>query len=268
MSETERDTGWQGFYRRWPRLKPPLKPDADVCTAIRNLIAGHDEHALLLGVTPELAGLARVTVAVDWNRNMIRYIWPGDTDTRKAILGNWLHLPCAAGSISAAIGDGSLDCLDYPAGYHRIFAELARAMRPGARLAIRFYLTPEDCEDAAAVRANTLSGRNKGFHALKWRLANAIAVDRRDPNVPVREILRLFDRLFPDREALARATGWTLEEIAEIDAYAPLPAVFSFPTSRQVLDVVPDGFVNARFVAAGHYELATRCPILALERTP
>jgi hypothetical protein len=164
------------------------------------------------------------------------------------------------------IGDGSLDCLNYPSGYTRIFSELARAMRPGARLAVRLYLTPEACEDVETVRVNTLSGRNKGFHALKWRLANAIAAERRDPNVPVREILRLFDRLFPDRTALSRVTGWPPDDIAEIDAYAPLPAVFSFPTARQVLETVPDAFADARFVAAGHYELAERCPILALER--
>jgi hypothetical protein len=97
MSETEPDPGWRGFYRRWPRLKPPLRADADVCAAIASLIAGHDERALLLGVTPELAGLARFTVAVDWNGKMIEHIWPGDDATRRAVLANWLYLPCTDG---------------------------------------------------------------------------------------------------------------------------------------------------------------------------
>lgn len=197
---------------------------------------------------------------------MIAHIWPGDTERRNAVLGNWLHLPCAGASMSAAIGDGSFNCLEYPSGYRRVFSELSRTMRRGGRLAVRVYLTPDDCERSETVGANTLAGRNKGFHALKWRLANAIAAETADPNVPVRAIWRLFNRLFPDRAALPGATGWTVEDIAEIDAYAPLPAIFSFPTARQVLDVVPVDFSNVRFVASGGYELADRCPILAAER--
>ena len=164
MSETEADAAWRGFHRRWPKLKPPLRADADVCAAIRALIAGRDEATLLLGVTPELADLGASTIAVDWNAKLIAFIWPGNTAERRAILGNWLHLPCADNSISAVIGDGSMNCLHYPAGYDRVFAELARAMRPRARLAVRFYLTPENCDGVARVRDDTLSGRNKGFH--------------------------------------------------------------------------------------------------------
>ena len=57
------------------------------------LLPDGDEPVLLLGVTPELAVIPRRTVAVDWSERMIAVAWPGDCDSRHAVLGDWRALP-------------------------------------------------------------------------------------------------------------------------------------------------------------------------------
>ena len=74
-----------------------------------------------------------------------------------------------------------------------------------------------------------------------------------------------FIRWFPDRAALARATGWARDDIDTIDVYDGSAEVYSFPTRRELLAIVPDGFAAARFIEAGRYPLAERCPLLILE---
>jgi len=256
---------WSDFHRRWLRLKPPLRPNEEVRAAIRAALAGSLEHALLLGVTPELSDIALNTTAVDRSAMMIALAWPGNTPMRKAVNGNWLNLPCRDRLFSAVLGDGSLNCLDYPQGYRRLYEQLGRVLLPEAKLAIRCYVTPDSCETLAVVREQTMAGRRRGFHALKWRLAMAIAAERSDPNVPVWLIRDVFNREFPDRARLVQATNWSEEEISEIDDYRDAVEIFSFPTRQQLLAVVPDAFAKPRFAASGTYELADHCPLLVME---
>jgi hypothetical protein len=255
---------WEAFHQRWASLAPPLRPDAEVCAAIRRFIDECAARVLVLGVTPELADLGRETFAMDWSANSLARIWPGNTKSRRAVQCDWRRLPVAAASITAAIGDGSFNCLDYPAGYERLFQQLACAVRPGGRIAVRTYLTPARSEGLAAVRTAAMLGRIGTVHALKWRLAMAICVEAGNPNVPVQTILEVFNREFPDRRALARATGWCAKAIALLDTYARSPDVFSFPTPAQILASVPEG-LTGRLLAVGSYELAERCPVLAIE---
>ncbi len=263
-----RDTPWQDFHRRWQRLTPPLRPHADVCAAFAGLIADHRTQALLLGVTPEISRLAARTVAVDCSHNALARIWPGNAPGRHAIHGNWLSLPLASGSCSAVIGDGSLNCLTYPSGYIRVFDHLARVLRPGGRAVLRVYLTPERGEPLSATRRRVMAGGVTSIHALKWRVANAVCAERGQANIAVRSIFEAFERTFPNRAAVRRATGWTDEDIAQVDAYEHMPDVFSFPTLPQLLAVVPAGFAERRIVATQGYELAGRCPLLVMDARP
>ena len=104
-----------------------------------------------------------------------------------------------------------------------------------------------------------LKGERCGFHAFKWRLAMA-AMDG-SANISARAVWEAFERLFPDRDGLSRATGWSLETIAEIDDYAVSPLSKSFPTRTQLLESFP----GARLVESGDYELAERCPLLVAD---
>lgn len=260
-----REALWESYYRRWQAITPPLRPHAEVCSAVGGLIADHAERVLLLGVTPELCALARQTVAVDLSGTSLVHVWPGDGTARRGIRADWLHLPCAAGGFSAAVGDGSLSCLEYPSGYRRVLSELARAVRTGGRIVLRLFSTPAVGESVSQVRDAAMAGRVGTIHALKWRLAHAICAERGEPNIDVRSILRAFNRECYDRAALGRATGWSTDDIGQIDAYDQMPDVYSFPTLGQVLAVIPARLASARLRPAGTYELAERCPLLVLE---
>jgi hypothetical protein len=258
-------TLWGSYYRRWPTLSPPLRPNADVRSAMDRAIAGHDELTLLLGVTPELAGCGARTLAADSSATSIAHVWPGNTPSRSALRADWGTLPCGDGMFSAAIGDGSLNCLGYPLGYRCVLGELARVIRGGGKVALRVFLTPDENETLDEVKRSAMAGSVGTIDALKWRIAHALCARRGTPEVAVRSIWMAFDRLFPDRAALARAAGWRLAD-TQIDHYAARQDVFSFPTPAQLLASVPSSFKNPRLVASGTYELAERCPILVMDR--
>lgn len=252
------------FYGRWVCHGPPLRPPSAVPLAMRELIARHDAHVLLLGVTPELADIATRTCAVDRSRQMVSGVWPGDTGTRRAVRGNWLNLPCGDGVFSAAIGDGSFNCLEFPHGYIGLFAELARALRPGAPVIARVYLAPAGADSLTRVRSQALAGAISSIHVLKWRIAHAVCAERRSPNVPVQAIRDAFNSCFRDRTALRRATGWSVDAIASIDAYAGLSDVYSFPTLCDLRRALAP-LKRWRLVPAGSYELAEHCPLLVAD---
>ena len=256
---------WDGFYRRWQRLVPPLRPDAGVCARMRALIAPADGTVLVLGATPELTTVAASTVAIDWSPSSLAVIWPGHAPGRRAVRADWLQLPCADGVFIAALGDGSLNCLEYPAGYERLFRTLVRAVRPGGRIVLRVFVSPEPCESMAQTRVAATAGSIRTVGALKWRMAHLVAGEQRDPNVPAPSIVDAFNRCFPDRAALRRATGWSDDDLAEIDALAHVPGGFSFPSARQLADSLPAGLDRASLRESGIYELAERCPLLVVD---
>ncbi len=232
--------------------------------ALRESTAAHAGRVLLLGVTPELADIGETTVAVDMSEEMIAAAWPGDTDTRRAICGNWLEMPLRQREFSAVIGDGSFAFVPLSA-YGRLVDQLRGVLLPGARFAVRVYETPEPCETVVELRDEVMQGTGMGFHAFKWRLAMAIVAETGLASIPVALIHSVFELEFDDREALAAASGWTLEEIAEIDQYQRQETVFSFPTRAEIAAELASRLSNPRFVASGSYELAERCPILVAE---
>lgn len=256
---------WAAFHRHWNRLKPPQRPHPDVAVALGRLIAEYGDRVLLLGVTPELAPLGRQLVAVDRNQAMIEHVWPGDSDTRQAIKGDWLALPFPPASFSAVIGDGSFNCLVYPDGYRRALAEVVRVIRAHGRIVIRVYMAPDEPETIPALGVQVMSGRAQSFHAFKWRFAQALVAQTGDANVKVEAIGEAFDREFPDRCALARASGWSMDDIATIDFYRGSAEVYSFPTLAQIRAALPAGFGLARPVPSGSYELAERCPLMVMD---
>jgi SAM-dependent methyltransferase len=197
---------------------------------------------------------------------MIGALWPRNSGGKIAIQADWLHLPLREGSCDACIGDGSLNFFDCPSRYGVFFDQVQRVLRPGGRFALRVFVRPDAGESCAAVCAQAMQAGIGSFHAFKWRLAMAIAAEAGDSNVRVAEIRIVFTKLLPDREKLAAASGWSLEQIATIDAYKDAVASYSFPTLSELRGSVPAGFkeIDLKY---GSYELAERCPMLVLERT-
>lgn len=236
-------------------MQPPLRPHAsDVATL--DALTRHAAPRLLLGVTPDLAGLAGPLVALDWSAAMIARIWPGPGAGRTVIQGDWRAMPFAAESFGSALGDGVLNMLRWPDETDRVIGELGRVVRAGGPLALRVFCAPDERETLAELRGAVMAG-GVPFHAFKWRLAQAVMDGN---NVALRAVWAAFQTLFPDRDVLSAATGWSRATIAEIDDYRCSPLAKCFPTRRDLRTAFPD----ARLVESVGYPLAERCPVLVL----
>jgi SAM-dependent methyltransferase len=254
------------YYRAWSRLTPPWRPHLEVIEAVKQQIGDQAGRTLLLGVTPELANILDDLVALDRNYSMVVHVWPGNTSARRAAVGDWRNGNFAPNSFSACVGDGSLCGLRSPDEVERVLTEISLALRSGGKFVCRVFAPPAEHETISAVAEAALSGVIGNFHGFKMRFAMALAAQRPEHRVGVSDILGEFDKRFGDRDELVRVTGWNREEIDTIDFYKGSTIVFNFPTRQRLLSVVSAIFPNARFVAAGTYELANCCPLLVAER--
>lgn len=254
---------WQTFAARWNRLGSPLRPCAEDVANFRSALGDAPGHCLLLGVTPELADLAGQLTALDNSADMIRALW--SSTRRKALLGDWLAMPFENGSLDNVVGDGCPVLLSWPLQYEQLFAEVVRILRPEGKLLLRAFVGAETAESAEQVCAEALAGRMKSFHAFKWRLSMAIAGTAPDFTFCIAETLATFDRLLPDRQQLAAATGWRMQDIETIDFYRNSAARYSYPPLSALRRTLPLELREAD-VVYGSYELAERCPLLVLER--
>jgi SAM-dependent methyltransferase len=254
--------------RQWSRIGPPLRPapeDVEICeVAVRDWShgAGRPPRALLLGVTPELAAMrwpdGTSLLAVDRSEAMIGAVFPASRGS--AVLGEWLALPCADTSIDWIVGDGCASTSRYPTDYVRLAAELRRVLAPDGELVLRLFAAPDEPEPVDAIARDLAMRRIESFHALKWRIA--MAIQPPDRNVQVVDIWRTFEQMAPDREALARSTGWSADTIATIDAYCESDVCYSFPTLGEVRRTLTEFIEVACHVPS--YELGDRCPTLVL----
>jgi SAM-dependent methyltransferase len=254
------------FQHRWPTLQAPLRPPASVAAQIAEALTPCADPVLLLGVTPELAAIDRHIIALDWNPAMIALAWPGDSATRVARLGDWKAMPLADASVGAAMGDGAITMLGWPHEVAQLLGELARVVRSGGRVALRCFATPEDHPDVAAICAEAMSGA-RSFHAFKLRFNMAVARESDDRTVTSETLYNRFIERFPDRTALASASGWTLDAIAEIDAYHGSSYIHCYPSRTELADLLtahwPGSFA---FAETSGYPIADHCPLLLLDR--
>lgn len=247
-------------------MGPPLRPNAEVVAGIRECLAQRRRSVLILGVTPEFADLADDVLAVDSSADMIRAIWPGDTDSRRAIEGNWQALPCEAASRQSAVCDGGLTLLPFPDGYEAVFGQLARVLEPGGRAVIRAFCVPEPCESLDDLKNAAWNGELQTIHALKFRLAMARVAERETVNIVLRDVWDDFAALFPDRAKLAEATGWSAQAIDTIDFYRESDTVYSYPTADRLAELASPFFADVSLVHVGTYEMADRSPLLVLDK--
>jgi len=256
---------WSDFHLRFSRLRPPQAVTADMAARMAAAVAGHDERVLLLGVTPALTEIGRSLVAVDRSIEMIRRVWPGNDRRRQVLQADWRSMELD-GEFTAVIGDGSFNCLHHPDDYTRVWARIGRMLRRGGRIGLRFFVTPEACESLDDLVEATRAGRVESAHALKWRLAMAMAAESGKANVPAIDILAEFNRRFPQRLELVQLTGWAADDIGLFDAYERSSDVISFPTLGQIKKTIPPGFSDMRLLPSGDYDLAERCPLLTMNR--
>ncbi|MCW8840767.1 MAG: class I SAM-dependent methyltransferase [Gammaproteobacteria bacterium] len=259
---------WRAHARQWQRVGAPLRPtqeDGELLLALSAPALSESVCArlLVMGVTPEVVQLEWPShvelLAVDHSQEMIDSVWCPHHSIPSAVKqASWQSMPLEEDSVDSAVGDGCLTVLPSLADYERVFAEVARVLRPGGSLVLRCFIRPDTGESIESVVADAMAGRVGSFHTLKWRVAMTLSADE-DHRVPVADIHALFEQVFPDRGALAQQAGWQREVIDTIDAYRGVGTVYTFPVLDAVRRLASNNFEVSE-VRCGSYELAERCP--------
>ena len=255
--------GWRNFPGVYNRLAPPLRPAPSDVERMRRAISGRDDRILLLGVTPGIASLGQDMTAVEGSQAMINKLWPGDEPDRRAMVGDWTNLPFTVGQFGSVIGDGALN--SSAGGIESLIGEISRILRPDGVAAQRIFASPDEREPLERVHEDAVGGRIGNVHALKWRIAMAIACPP-DYLVPVAQILKTFNAMFPDRKELAALTGWDRLEIDTLDAYVGAWHSLCFPTRGALQGLGAGRFATFRIVESDGYPLAERCPLVVWTR--
>ena len=272
MNPSAQGAVWTRHAAQWSRVGAPLRPGPEDCDHFADLlypVLGPGASLGILGVTPELIQLAWPAgtrlQAFDHSQAMVDALWaPNPAIPSQVCVARWETLPCADASLDAVAGDNSLGVMASLGDQEPVLRSLARVLRPGGRLVLRYFVRPDRPEPDDRVAADALAGRIRSFHALKWRVAMTLS-EAPGYSVAVADIHRRFERLFPDRERLARAGGWPSELIDTIDAYADAPTRYAFPTLEAAIAMARPWF-EVTDVRQGSYELAERCPIVAMRR--
>ena len=269
---------WAVLAEQWSRLGPPLRPSLEDMQRLRqawldSLPEGRPRRRvdiLLLGVTPEVANFPWADefhlTALDASAMMIRAVWPGDAPGRQAVLGDWLKMPFADASFDLVLCDCGLVVVADTGLFPTLGGELQRVLRPAGRVAMRHFSRPTQPESTAAIVQAVEAGTLRNFNELKLRLLLSLHGDRPGEGVGLSDALECFERLFPDRAALAAKLGCPLPIIATIDAYRRRDARYTFPTLAEVAAAFT-GF-NLSLGPAGHYGLAECCPVFSLSSRP
>ncbi len=223
---------------------------------------------VVLGVTPELVQLSwpknTRLLAFDHSADMIASVWsPHSRNPSSVQQVSWQKMPLSDQSADLVIGDGCFTVLPCADDYRNVLAESARVLKRTGLLVLRCFIRPERSESLEEVLAEVLAGQIGSFHALKWRVAMAIIPDE-ELSVAVTDIHATFERLFPDRDQLAKNTGWPRTAIDTIDAYHEMDTRYTFPTMSAFRKLALP-FVNVVDIRQGHYELAERCPIFCFK---
>ena len=262
---TEIRDHWQAHAQQWSRIGSPLRPSDEDVALMANWLGGQPGHGLLLGVTAELTVLSDSLLAQDRDAAMIARLWRPRTPQQMARQGDWLAPVDDPDQFDFAAGDGSLNAIAYADEYVCLFERLRERLRDGGLLLLRVFCTPEQAETPHAVLAAARRGDIGSFHAFKWRLAMAIVAQQGadDANICVDRIYRQFQELVTDRAQLAASAGWLAADLDTIDVYRDSPTIYSFPTRSQLRAALPDYFEEIGS-GSGSYELAERCPVIAL----
>jgi SAM-dependent methyltransferase len=265
---------WKRIARNWQHVGSPQRPtdeDGRLMLALAGpaLAAHRAPGVVVMGVTPEIVRLpwpagTRI-LALDRSAEMIASVWqPHPRLYSQVARARWQSMPIKDRSIALAVGDGSLNALPRMADYPVVLGEVARILKPGGSMVLRCFVRPERPERMDEIAAAARGGGIGSFSALKWRIAMALDGGG-SCSVAVAGIRAAFDRLFPDRDRLSRATGWARQTVDTIDSFKDVATRYSFPT-LQAIGAVAAPVFDLTGVRRGHYEMADQCPTLSFSR--
>lgn len=260
---------WNNQSCWWKYVGQPTRPSFEDQSIISSIIkrkrqATSSTQAVVLGVTPEMIQLdwseGTTIKAVDMNASMIETLYkPHDSFPTTVQQEYWQSMSIESNSVDVVVGDGIFTPLGEIDGYHALFHEILRILKPDGFMVIRAFIRPDFAESIEIILEDALAGKIKHFGTLKWRLAMAL-VENNFCVIPA-EVHSAFNKLFPDRSRLTTLTNWSIEEINTIDAYQNMNTTFTFPTLSE-LKSISEIYVKIIDIKYGKYELSDRCPII------
>lgn len=249
------NTHWAERSRAWKLNGPPLQPNQEILDCFSSLVP-LSANIILMGVTPQIADAYTHVTAVDREPAMIENVWPGNTETKRAIQANWLTVDLPENYYDGIVGDGSINMLDIK-DVEFMLSKAMRLLRPGGTFACRMFTRPDEPVTMERLHAEA---RNPtvNFSAYRRLIPMYIAAQN-GPVVPVKLIVNLFDQMFPDRTILK----WTPEQMSTMDAYRNSESTTWFPTRDEILALAPAG---SRYIESGTYDISDTCPILTFTK--
>jgi SAM-dependent methyltransferase len=248
-------THWADRSRNWGRNGPPLQPNQEIIDCFASLVP-LSANILLMGVTPQIADAYTHVTAVDREPAMIENVWPGNSETKRAIQDNWLTVTLAENYYDGIIGDGSINMLAV-ADVKFMLDKAMTLLKPGGVFACRMFTRPDNPITMERLHAEA-KNPTVNFSAYRRLIPMYIAAQN-GPVVPVQLILNLFDQMFPDRTILP----WTPEQLYTLEPYRTSESTTWFPTRSEILALAPEG---SRYIESGTYDIADTCPILTFTK--
>ncbi len=271
---------WDDFAASFAAIGAPLRPSAEdvLCfeESVANWAANRPKngrprerlHALLLGVTQEIAGMrwpdASSLLAVDQSLPMAQVVWPGNIPARRwAVCGDWLALPRRESSCDVVIGDGAVNCLKYPQGLRALAEKVSRVLCEDGIVVLRCFVQPEEKELPEQVFSDMFRSRIQTFHQFKFRLLMAMQPSA-EQGIAVNDVYKAWMSGNIDLNWLMSRTGWEKQAIDTIKAYRDKEVVHTFPTVTELRAVLLE-FFDEISVSVADYCLGERCPRFVLK---
>lgn len=263
----DNDKRWTRHSQNWDRLGPPLRPTPSVIAEMMRIST--PGRTLMLGVTPEIYAAFDNIVAVDLDHDMIRNVWPGDTDTKTAIQGEWTAMRWPDRSFNNIVCDGGLSMLE-DLDNMRYFQHLCmRWLKPGGSVVHRVFERPSSDQVITMdrLRQEMQGPATVNWHAFKWLMAFHISGRQDDSRIKLIDILHLFNEICDDRLSLSEKTGWSLDSINTIDFYDGSDKVTCFGTRDEHLSTIPSTAVGIEMWSVPGYDLHEHCPMMVWRKS-
>ena len=250
-----------------PPVRPPWHPSREDAAFMRKWTSPVLEKAsvqkvLVLGVTPEIVQLgwppSAHVVSIDSSPAMIASLWQGNASALSHVAcARWQRMPLKDAQFDTVVGDGSLNALSSIEEYGRVLGEVSRVLKPEGVLVLRCFMKPPHVETPERVLLKAMEGEFPTTAAFRLRFAFAVA--DADGSIGLAALHDAFNALVPDRDALARITGWPRQDIDRVDTDKDSRVRLTFPTQSQLISLSEPIF-RIEGSARGTYTQAEHCP--------
>jgi SAM-dependent methyltransferase len=257
-----------------PPVRPPWHPSREDAAFMREwtspvLAKASVQKILVLGVTPEIVQLGwpptAHIVGIDSSPAMIASLWQGNASTLSHVTcARWQLMPFKDAHFDAVVGDGSLNALSSTEEYGKVLGEVSRVLKPEGVLVLRCFVKPPHVEPPERVLLKAMEGEFPTTAAFRLRFALAVA--DADGSIGLAALHDAFNALVPDRDALARVTGWPRQDIDRVDTDKDSRVRLTFPTQAQLVSLSESSF-KIKDSARGTYTQAEHCPTFLFRPT-